>query len=240
MTKSEGQRLSHVPRMGGSVHSFLDKDEYTRLCTEQGKIRKEIADVNRQITPARGVLRVELEQKKRVLLSRWEELNTILQASERAKQAITVERLSRLGATGIVDVLLSAKSIIEQLQEKIGDDWTQEQKDVCGALRKLTISTSPLLDMVSRSDADAKIAVERDRHTTEIAHEKSASQQAVGILKSQLRDIQENRGRAAAILERLYNERYEEVDGFRKARGVTHRIHLTDDDCRAIEDAIRG
>ena len=232
-TKNEARKIGHGAR--AATHSFLTKEEFNQMKEEQGRISRELADINRKISSQRGS-KIALNENKERIVKRWNELNEILEAAELSQRSRRIERLNRLGSMGIIDTLASAKKLIEDLQAQVGDVWTDEQREICKILRGLTSTDSPLLEMIHRSELDAGLA----KAATEIARERAASQQAVGILKSQLRDMQDRRGKAALVLGRLYNERYEEVDAFRKARGVTHRIHLTPDDCKAVEDAIKG
>jgi hypothetical protein len=147
---------------------------------------------------------------------------------------------------GIVRILAAARRVIEELSDQNDNNWRDGDKTVCGDLRLLErriCGDKELAGWLSPSEAKDL----RDRWFSNIEDIKSDHRKEVirlerAIAESQMeiKRLIEAKGRAAQVLDRLYNERYEEIDGFRKARGVTHRIHLTAEDCKTIEDAIRG
>ena len=230
--RSDGFKLGNKPR-GEPLHSFLSKEEHGRLCEDQGRLRSEIAEINRQISHTKGSTAHLVEQRDRLVV-KWKELNGILEASDNARTAIRTERRARLGANAIAETIKNAKALIERLQEQLGDNWTEEQVTLCGDLRDLTTAQSPLLEMVHRSELE-QLRAECERESR-LNH--AAAQLATNQLKAQIRDLQMQQGKAARVLRRLYEGRYQEVECFRLARGVTHRIHLTGEDCDQIEDAI--
>ena len=62
-----------------------------------------------------------------------------------------------------------------------------------------------------------------------------AAQLAVAHLKAQVRDATSRQGKAAGIAGDLRG-RYQEIDPHRVARGITHRIHLTQEDCKKLRN----
>ena len=63
-----------------------------------------------------------------------------------------------------------------------------------------------------------------------------AAQLAVAHLKAQVRDATSRQGKAAKVLREIYEGRYQEIDPHRVARGITHRIHLTQEDCKKLRN----
>ena len=52
-----------------------------------------------------------------------------------------------------------------------------------------------------------------------------------------MRDATNRQGKAAKVLREIYEGRYQEIDPHRVARGITHRIHLTQEDCKKLRIA---
>ena len=231
---------------------MLSKEEYNRLSEMLGTLRSEIAALNwkmvndkpfRQTFPTKRQFEAWKDralQRRDQLAAEYNAAADIMAAAERAAKAIGKIRRARIDGVGITAILVRAKETIERLNDQAGDQWSEEDRMICWQLKSIVSQDSPLLNLVSREKAAVEHAELQRQHANDIAVERAASQQAVGVLKAQIRDIQEQRGRAAAILERLYSERYQEVDTFRTARGITHRVHLTAEDCASIEQAIRG
>lgn len=217
----------------GTVNSFLSKEEYGKLTREQGELRTEIAAINRTINNENKAT-PERVARRDALLERWKEINSILHASEAARRTIRNHRARQLGATGIVELATMARELIERLMEIAGDEWTEAEGDICAGLKYIAGSQSPLLEMVHRSELDAL----RQKYEHEMQLSATAAQLATNQLKATIRDLQQQKGKAAQVLRDIYETRYREVDGFRIARGVTHRIHLTAEDCRKIEKVL--
>lgn len=232
-THSNGSKMG-PPDRGDAMTAcgMLSRDEYEQLYTEQGALRKKIADLNQKINHGRG-RKTELIQQKEALSARWQEINSVLGAAERTRTSIRNARLARLES--ITGSILAAKLLIERLKEEAGDNWSKEEKELCSDLRRLSGPQSPLLRI--RQDEIDRL---REENAHEVAAMRTAAQKIITQLQGQIRDLQERRGAAASVLTELYEKRYEEIDTFRTARGITHRIHLTAEDCRRIEIALSG
>lgn len=228
-------KLSTHPRADQAViGGFLQKEEYNALCAEQASLRKQITAINKQITDSKGTNTAILEDQRRKLSDRWTEINELLHKNEVSRREVINNRLARLGVDGVRDILLSAKQAIEELQEATGDNWSDEHRLVCSHLRRLAGQQSPLLNYVPRNELE-DMQAEYERKLT--AAERAA-QLAVAHLKAQVRDATSRQGKAAKVLREIYEGRYQEIDPHRVARGITHRIHLTQEDCKKIEESL--
>lgn len=226
---------------------LLSRDEYLRMEDETRSLRKEIADINAKINNDKS-FRLSFRDKGKwdewvlaatkqrdALLARFEELRSIINASHTAQRAIIKQRYEKANNNAINALIRRAMMHIRELA---GSECSEEYEQLMGELAAVTGSESPLLNMVHRDDMESEISKLKAQHATEMARERAASQQAVGVLRAQIRDIQDKRSRASVVLSRLYGEKYTEVDEFRKRRGVTHRIHLTAADCAEIDEAL--
>ena len=63
-----------------------------------------------------------------------------------------------------------------------------------------------------------------------------AAQLAVAHLKAQVRDATSRQGKGGEKHWGDLRGRYQEIDPHRVARGITHRIHLTQEDCKKLRN----
>lgn len=80
------------------------------------------------------------------------------------------------------------------------------------------------------ADRDAQIAELR----ADVARQAARTQELNSLAQTAL----QRRSRAQQILAGLWDDRYDEVDSFRTARGIKYRVHIDDATAKAITEAI--
>lgn len=145
------------------------------------------------------------------------------------EEALRVARIDRKLARGFVapsNLYFQAAQKIRDLQsavcpDQIRDEWPEDVHDLIDAL----------VD-ASRKDTDALLTAARatiEAQARDIARLQSARTPVIHKEPSQLgRDI----------LAEVWAERYEELDEFRRNRGVRWRLHVTEDQARRIADIL--
>lgn len=247
--------------------SIITEREYSAISRELAGLKKQKKDLNGKLndpTYSRNfTLVAEYEQWRHQTAQALEEnkqrteylkilAHTYLGVAKACNQdaGIHEKRKQRdqsfLTPGGIVQLLIDARICIEELTEQNDDIWREGDKEVCGNLRSLERrirGDRELNGWLSPQEA-AGLIDRRNSHADEIerSHRKKVAdlERIISDLQGEIRRMRSIKGRAANVLDRIYAGRYQEIDDFRRARGVTHRIHLTADDCKAIEDAIDG
>lgn len=222
---------------------ILTKEQEKRLSDRHAMLKRLIAELNRRINNDMSFRTkmissgewskwlVEAIKERDSMILEYNEIAKIMTAHIDAKHAKGKTRHDIANGNMIYQVMMKAKATIENLMEQCGDNWTDDIRQLCGDLRNFGREAS----MLVKPDTIDKI---KDDHTRELNRAMQEKNVMIANLNSQIRDLQSFHNRSRIILRRLYDARYTEVDEFRTARGITHRIHLTADDCNEIEQAI--
>lgn len=229
------------------ITGVLTRQEYKDLSDEQktvrvniGKLRKELYSAGaeerarRSVTSwnRRAVAMIELDECHK----RYEELNELLSLHESERHAIIDQKMDKISATGISEVLMAAIDAIKSFYPQSADNFSDEHAELCGVLKRLAGHRSPLLNFVNRSEMDdLKAQLESDHRTTQ-----KAARLAVSQLKAQIQELQATRGMGGKLLREIWERHYDEIDPHRVARGEVYRVHLTKEDARRIQDILDG
>lgn len=227
--------------------ALFERDQYNRLCARHGELRGLIAEANRKINND-VALRKEIARrgagqweayKAQIIADRdlhvkeYNGISELLTADMRGRRIRTQSLRESMDGNEVSRLMLDAKQAIEDLNEQLGDAWTDAHGAICSNLQRMAKTVPSLVQPT---------VVERlqEEHAKELHAQKREHGRVVAALQHQVREMQSLRNRPRTLLTRLYEARYEEIDAFRTARGITHRIHLTHDDCKDIEEAIEG
>jgi hypothetical protein len=239
MERRHGLRTDHDSALLGS-------EKYRRLCTRHGALREEIAELNRKLnndSEHRKQLqrlgdwdrwKQETTTHRDQLVNEYNAISDLLTADMRVRQARANVRRELADSNDMARAAIKAKEIIETLYKQLGDSPPQEYRDLCVELKVLARDVLPF---VIRPEASDRM---REQQASELQAVRRESDRTIAMLQHQIRNLQKERGAARQILDRLYQGRYEEIDTFRTARGITHRIHLSAANCMEIERAIIG